>query len=262
MSASVRRVAIRRHWPASLRAVVLVAALAPLGACEWFTDFKRQPKIDPWERLDSAGVRGNPQTSVPITGSVVPGFAVSYANMPATIDSMSTLRNPTPPDSASLLNGRKYYTINCAVCHGMAGKGDGLAVKYGVFPFPLVGDRGRGLSDGYIFGMIRNGRGNMPPYNRIEEKDRWDVVNYVRGLQGTLPSGAVATGPLAVPGFTGASLPGATTMGPTRPVPHTAAEMDKYGGVRDSASRDTTNRAATDSTRAPARGAPRPGERE
>jgi cytochrome c len=107
--------------------------------------------------------------------------------MPATIDSMSTLRNPTPPDSASLLNGRKYYTINCAVCHGMAGKGDGLAVKYGVFPFPLVGDRGRGLSDGYIFGMIRNGRGNMPPYNRIEEKDRWDVVNYVRGLQGTLP---------------------------------------------------------------------------
>ena len=35
--------------------------------------------------------------------------------------------------------------------------------------------------------MIRNGRGLMPPYNRIEEMDRWDVVNYVRGLQGRYP---------------------------------------------------------------------------
>ena len=41
-----------------------------------------------------------------------------------------------------------------------------------------------GRTDGYILGMIRNGRGLMPSYNRIEELDRWDVVNYVRGLQG------------------------------------------------------------------------------
>jgi mono/diheme cytochrome c family protein len=263
MNASVRRLAPLAHWRVSLRTIAVIGALAPVAACEWFTDFKRQPKIDPWERLDSAGVRGNPQTSVPITGSAVPGFVVSYANLPATIDSMSTLRNPTPPNEASLQNGRKYYTINCAVCHGLLGKGDGLAVKYGVFPFPLVGDRGRGLSDGYIFGMIRNGRGNMPPYNRIEEKDRWDVVNYVRGLQGVLPTGGVPTGPLGVPGFNGAAVPGATELGPTRPVPHTAAEMDRYRGGRDTtASRDTTGRAATDSARAPARGAPRPGERE
>jgi mono/diheme cytochrome c family protein len=260
MSGSVRRSPARLRWRASLRAITIVTALAPLGACEWFTDFKRQPSVVTWEALDSAGVRGNPQTSVPITGSVVPGFAVSYSNMPATIDSMASLRNPTPPDSASVANGRKYYVINCAVCHGMVGRGDGLAVKYGVFPFPLTGDRGRGLTDGYIFGMIRNGRGNMPPYNRIEEKDRWDVVNYVRGLQGVLPTGGVLTGPLAVPGFTGASLPGATTLGPTRPVPHTAAEMEKLGGVRDTVARDTTGRAATDSARAQPRVAPRQGD--
>ena len=46
----------------------------------------------------------------------------------------------------------------------------------------------KGRTDGYIFGMIRNGRGLMPPYNRIEEMDRWDVVNYVRALQGKLPA--------------------------------------------------------------------------
>ena len=52
------------------------------------------------------------------------------------IDSMAALVNPTPPDSASLANGRKYYVINCSVCHGMTGKGDGTAIKYGLFPFP------------------------------------------------------------------------------------------------------------------------------
>jgi mono/diheme cytochrome c family protein len=261
MSVSVRRVLAFAHSPVSFRAVAVVVALAPLAACEWFTDFKRQPSIVTWERLDSAGVRGSPQMPVPITGSVAPGFAVSYSNSMQTIDSMSTLRNPTPPDSASLATGRKYYVINCAVCHGMLGKGDGLATKYGVFPFPLVSGPALSRTDGYIFGMIRNGRGNMPSYNRIEEKNRWDVVNYVRGLQGTLGAG-VPTGPLAVPGFTGPAVPGATVLGPTRPVPHTAAEMDKLSGARDTVARDTTRRAATDSARAPARGAPRPGERE
>ena len=242
-----------------VRAGVLVMSLAPLAACEWFTDFKRQPSVVTWEALDSAGVRGNPQMSVPITGSAVPGFAVSYGNTMATLDSMAAIRNPTPPDSASLANGRKYYVINCAVCHGMTGRGDGAATKYGVFPFPIVGGIAR--TDGYIFGMIRNGRGNMPPYNRIEEKDRWDVVNYIRALQGG-PGAGVPTGPLAVPGFTGPALPGATTQGPTRPVPHTAAQMQALTGARDSLSRDTTTRTVPDSTRAGARGTPRQGERE
>jgi mono/diheme cytochrome c family protein len=251
-----------RHAPRALRSIVLVAALAPLGACEWFTDFKRQPSVVTWEALDSAGVRGNPQSSVPITGSVAPGFTVSYSSNPATIDSMAGLRNPTAPDSASLANGRKYYMINCAVCHGIAGAGDGTATKYGIFPFPLASGPARGRTDGYIFGMIRNGRGNMPSYNRIEEKDRWDVVNYVRALQGG-PGAGVPTGAIAVPGFNGPAVPGATTMGPTRPAPHTAAQMESLTGARDSVARDTTTRSGTDTTAGGARAAaPRQGERE
>jgi len=246
------------HLPQSVRSAVLIAALAPLAACEWFTDFKRQPSVVTWEALDSAGVRGNPQTSVPITGSAVPGFAVSYANGMATIDSMSALRNPTTPDSASLANGHKYYAINCAVCHGMTGAGDGPATKYGVFQFPLATGPARGRTDGYIFGMIRNGRGNMPPYNRIEERDRWDVVNYVRALQGG-PGAGMPTAPIAAPGVTGTALPGATTLGPTRPVPYTAAQMQTIDGARNAAP-DTTGRTTPDTTRAGAR-PPRQGER-
>lgn len=251
----VRRVASRT------RSAVLVIAVLPLGACEWFTDFKRQPHVVTWEPLDSAGVRGNPQGSVPITGSIAPGFAVSYSSNPATIDSMAGLRNPVAPDSASLENGRKYYAINCVVCHGVAGAGDGPATKYGVFPFPLATGPARGRTDGYIFGMIRNGRGNMPSYNRIEEKDRWDVVNYVRALQGG-PGAGAPTGPLAVPGFTGAALPGATAMGPTRPVPYTAAQLQSFNGARDSVARDTTTRTTTDTTGGARPATPRPGERQ
>ncbi len=248
----------------TIRLAIVVGSLASLSACEWFTDFKRQPSYVTWEQIDSAGVRGSPQYSVPITGTAIPGFAVSYSNSMQTIDSMSTLVNPTPPDSASLANGRKYFVINCSVCHGMAGKGDGTAVKYGVFPFPLTSGPALSRTDGYIFGMIRNGRGNMPPYNRIEEKDRWDVVNYVRGLQGKLAA-AVPTGPLAVPGFNGPAVPGPTTLGPTRPVPHTAAEMQSMNGASQTpapVTTDTTRRPGADTTRAGARRTPGQGEEE
>lgn len=246
----------------AVRFAIVGASLASLSACEWFTDFKRQPSVVTWEQLDSAGVRGSPQYSVPINGTAMPAFEVSYSNSMQTIDSMSALVNPTPPDSASLANGRKYFVINCAVCHGMAGKGDGTAVKYGVFPFPLVSGPALSRTDGYIFGMIRNGRGNMPSYNRIEEKDRWDVVNYVRGLQGKLPA-AVPTGQLAVPGFNGPAVPGPTTLGPTRPVPHTAAELQSMNGASQPPAAvpgDTTRRTGADTTRAGARRTPGQGE--
>jgi hypothetical protein len=54
----------------------------------------------------------------------------------------------------------------------------------------------------------------MPSYNRIEERSRWDVVNYLRALQGQVTGMTVETGPVAPPGVTGAALPGATQLGP------------------------------------------------
>ena len=96
--------------------------------------------------------------------------------------------------------------------------GDGPATKFGMPGINLTMDLTKGRSDGYIFGMIRNGRGLMPPYNRIEEMDRWDVVNYVRALQG-VSGKTVVVGPLAPPGVTGDKVPGPTRMGPTEPAP-------------------------------------------
>lgn len=196
----------------------LLLALLPLGGCEWFSDFKRQPTIYPWDSRDTlTASRGNPQGSVPISGTTVSGFEVSYSAMPTTVDSMSGLVNPTPASAASLANGRMYFQINCAVCHGDRGMGDGPATKYGMPGIAIASDATRGRSDGYIYGMIRNGRGLMPTYNRIEELDRWDVVNYLRALQS---GAAVEIGPLAAPGVTGDKVPGATRRGPTLPSPY------------------------------------------
>jgi mono/diheme cytochrome c family protein len=119
----------------------------------------------------------------------------------------------------SLANGRMYYQINCAVCHGDAGNGDGPVTKFNIPVIPLTNESARSRTDGYIYGMIRNGRGLMPTYNRIEPMDRWDVVNYVRGLQGRL-AGPVPTGPVGVPGETGDKVPGVTITAPTRPSQH------------------------------------------
>jgi mono/diheme cytochrome c family protein len=233
------------------RALLLIApAVLGMSGCEWFSDFKRQPSLSTWEPVKDSLTpsRGNPQMSVPVTGMAVAGFQVSYSGLPGTIDSMSAIPNPHPPTPASLANGHMYFTINCAVCHGDRAMGDGPATKYGMPGINLTTDVTKGRSDGYIFGMIRNGRGLMPPYNRIEEPDRWDVVNYLRALQG---GGQVEVGALAAPGVTGNKLPGYTRTAPTRPAPFRAAD----GRIIGRGPQTPVQEAQTDSAAAPARSA-------
>lgn len=201
---------------------LLLLGLLGVAACEQvgtvLTDFKRQPKLDPWETAsDTIAMRGNPQGSVPIYGSDAPGFAYGRAQMVATVDSMSRIANPMPADERSLRNGGQQYQINCAVCHGPGGMGDGPVTKFGYPPMPIGAGSNAAtkLSDGYIFGMIRNGRGLMPPYNRIEEHDRWDLINYLRAVQ----AGSAPTVVVGRPGETGTLVPGASYTAPTRPAP-------------------------------------------
>ena len=237
----------------TLRALALVAPIL-LSGCSWFTDFKQQPKIDPWETpADTIPFRGNPQASVPITGSAAPGFEYDRTPMPQTITLMANIRNPVPADSASVNRGRIQFQINCAPCHGPLGMANGPATKYGMAGIAIGAgsNAANNLTDGYIFGMIRNGRGLMPTYNRIEEMDRWDIVNYLRSIQGKLP-GIAADTSHGRPGETGALVPGASTMGPTRPAPYYNPRRAQAAPVAPGAA-DTAAKAATDTTRKPER---------
>ncbi|MBA3890141.1 MAG: cytochrome c [Gemmatimonadaceae bacterium] len=210
---------LRRAAPA----LPLLTLVVVLGACSWFTDFRDQPRYEPWESdNDSTPFRANPQLSVPLHGMAAPGLVVSYRPALPVIDSVAALvgPNPMPVDLRSLENGRKSYQINCSVCHGVTGKGfveAAVGQQYGMYAPPVATGTARGLSDGQIFGIIRNGRGNMATYNRIPDEERWDIINYIRGMQGRHQ---VVMAPAGVPGETGATLPAATSMAPTRPAPY------------------------------------------
>ena len=105
-----------------------------------------------------------------------------------------------PASDAVLERDAFVYNNQCAVCHGAQGAGDGSVIGAGRFPTApsLVAGTAPGRSDGYLYAVIRVGRGLMPAYgDRIGHEDRWAVVHYVRQLQGTP---APATAPAAAAG--------------------------------------------------------------
>jgi mono/diheme cytochrome c family protein len=92
-----------------------------------------------------------------------------------------TVKNPVK----GVGNAKKNIETNCVTCHGPGGKGDGPAAA--ALPPPKPADwtsaKVAAETDGEIFWKISNGRGAMPPWKHLPEKDRWEIVNYLRTLQ-------------------------------------------------------------------------------
>jgi len=80
--------------------------------------------------------------------------------------------------------GAKAVAVNCVMCHGASGKGDGQqAVGLPVKPADWTSEAVQKQTDGELFWKISTGRGPMPPWKHIPEKDRWEIVNYIRKLK-------------------------------------------------------------------------------
>jgi mono/diheme cytochrome c family protein len=122
----------------------------------------------------------------------------------AALDSAAaTLVNPLQPTEEVLARGAVVYQNQCFACHGAEGAGNGPVVGPGKFPLgpSLVTGTAAGRSEGYVYAVVRVGRGLMPAYGpRISHTDRWAVASYVSSLQG---GGAPAS----------AAAPGAVTTG-------------------------------------------------
>jgi mono/diheme cytochrome c family protein len=91
-------------------------------------------------------------------------------------------------DLGLLERGRDRYGIYCAPCHGAVGDGNGITKRYGMGATPSYHDeRIRQMAEGEIFNVITNGKApvfNMSPYgDKLDPRDRWAVVAYVRALQ-------------------------------------------------------------------------------
>jgi len=98
-----------------------------------------------------------------------------------------------PPEAKSLKNpvkgvgdAKKVVETNCVTCHGASGHGDGPAAAALPPPKPAnwTSVAVQKQTDGEIFWKISNGRGAMPPWKHLPEKERWEVVNYIRSLKG------------------------------------------------------------------------------
>ncbi|MDP3773248.1 MAG: cytochrome c [Gemmatimonadales bacterium] len=186
-----RRIAAPTNRPArrALAAAVLAVAAVgcttldnAVGKIPWFTTMRDQAVTRPFEALPGeAAPRGVPPGSVPVTG---------HEDSLDLLTDLHEVANPAARTEASLTRGGRIYDTYCTVCHGAQGGGDGpVAGKMGYVP-PLVTDMTKQRTDGYIYAVIRQGRGIMPRYgDKIRGADRWHVVNYVRQLQGAANSG-------------------------------------------------------------------------
>jgi mono/diheme cytochrome c family protein len=93
--------------------------------------------------------------------------------------------NPVKPSAESHAKGKKLYGYDCAMCHGKDGDGKGdMAADMKNMPDFTHQDALKGRTDGELFYIIRNGKGeDMPPEgDRAKDEDVWNMVNYVRSF--------------------------------------------------------------------------------
>ena len=192
----------RRSHRASLRPLTTLVMLAVVGSfgCweqmddgNWFPQMKRQPAVQAFEQVLH---RGQMQGFTPPDGTVPVGGASLPDLESLEMAAQAALPNPVPASLASLKNGEVLFARYCAPCHGAEGLGDGPVAAASGFapnatgPFPLIlpingpVSMARVFSDGHIYTSISLGRGRMPSYQRIPAMQRWDLVNYLREING------------------------------------------------------------------------------
>jgi len=153
---------------------------------DWVSFMEIQPSYGPMD--DPLPV---PARSIPVEGpTYVPGLGAP--------------ENPVPADEASIARGAELYAINCKMCHGETGQGNGPIGAFLVNrkPADLTSDLVQGKDDGTLFLVISYGVYNannslfpeiqfssaMPPLNEnLRVNDRWDLVNFVRTLKAAQP---------------------------------------------------------------------------
>lgn len=114
-----------------------------------------------------------PARSVPVDG-------------PAFIPNMGVPENPVQADDVSISRGQTLFTLNCVMCHGATGEGNGqVAAILANKPANLTSIITQSKTDGILFTTITNGvEGKMPPMvENLTVRDRWDVINYIRTLE-------------------------------------------------------------------------------
>ena len=120
--------------------------------------------------------------ALPAQQPSTPPKAPTYSAIPV---EAARATNPVKSSPESLTRAKRWWNLDCAMCHGKDGDGKGETAKdmkltVADFTDPAtLKDR----TDGEIFYIIKNGHQDMPPEGpRIKAEENWDLVNYVRAF--------------------------------------------------------------------------------
>lgn len=120
-----------------------------------------------------------------------------YANTKEGYEASSVVVNPLQLTEKNLLEGKHFYNVFCAPCHGEKGDGQGHIVKldkgisgvpayYGADAVSSRGGAMASLSAGKIYHTITYGLNAMGSHaSQLTPTERWKVVLYVQQLQKT-----------------------------------------------------------------------------
>ena len=149
-----------------------VCLLAPVSAqaLPWDYDMYRQQSLE-----------ANEVSRSPVEGTVPLGYKPFTLTLE---EAEKSLTNPVSATRDSVWRGQRLYNANCYTCHGKTAAGDGpVGPQVGVPD--LRKDFYREKTDGRIFGVIHYGLRAMPRYGfKFSDAEQWDIVNYLRFLQG------------------------------------------------------------------------------
>lgn len=93
--------------------------------------------------------------------------------------------NPVKATPESLTRAKKWWTLDCVMCHGKDGNGKGETAQDMKLTIADFTDPGtlKDRTDGELYYIIKNGHNEMPPEGpRIKPEEGWDLVNYIRSL--------------------------------------------------------------------------------
>ena len=93
--------------------------------------------------------------------------------------------NTVKPDADSIAQGKRFFTTQCAMCHGAKGDGKGdlaedMKLKMKDYSAP---DALKDLTDGDLFNILTKGKDKMPDQgDRMSPTQKWHVINFIRSL--------------------------------------------------------------------------------
>lgn len=106
----------------------------------------------------------------------------SYSAIPV---EAARAQNPVKSTPESLVRAKKWWTLDCEMCHGKTGDGKGETAKDMKLTMADFTDPAtlKDRTDGEIFYIIKTGHNDMPAEGpRVKTEENWDLVNYVRSL--------------------------------------------------------------------------------